>query len=479
MLTPILGQAYTARSVNAADNRCINLYPEVVPDIGMTSGFLNRAPGLKFLKTLGTGPIRGLWDHQTEVNSAYVVSGDRFYKIDNEYNSTFLGQVSGTGPVSIADSGSQIFIAANPEAFVYTDSTGTFTKITSPNFHGAKTVCYIDGYFAFNQPNTQTIWVTNILNGTVIDPLAFGAAESSPDIVNAIVSNNREVWVFGSGTSEVWYNNSTTPFPLAPIQGAYNEVGCVATYTIAKLDNSLFWLGSDPRGAGVIYRNNGYSAVRVSTHAVEYAIQSYSKISDAVAYTYQQEGHSFYVINFPSADTTWVYDVATDAWHERAGWNNGVFTRHRGACQMNFNGQTIIGDFENGNIYAFDLNTYYDNSKPQKWLRSWRALAPNTNEGKRTAQHSLQLMCETGVGLDLGQGSDPQIMLRWSDDGGHTWSNEHWASIGKVGQYGYRAFWRRLGITTKLRDRVYEISGTDPNKIIITGASLLLDGTNG
>lgn len=478
MLTPILGQAYVARSVNAADNRMVNLFPEAIPEGGQTGGFLNRAPGLRLLATIGDGPIRGLWTHTTAGLDAYVVSGNDFYKIDTNYNATLLGTVSGTGPVSIADSGTQIFIACNPDAYVYTESTNSFVQITDPDFPGAATVCYIDGYFAFNQPDSQIIWVTGILDGTQIDPLAFAAAESSPDEVVAVVNNNREVWVFGQGTTEVWYDAATTPFPLAPIQGAYNEIGCVAPFSIAKLDNSLFWLGADPRGFGIVYRNQGYTGKRISTHAIEYAIQSYGDVTDAVAYTYQQEGHAFYVLNFPSANRTWVYDVSTGAWHERASWEDSEFIRHRGECQMNFNNQTIVGDYQNGNLYAFDLDVYDDNGAVQKWVRSWRPLPPNQNNVKRTAQHTLQLNCESGMGLNDGQGNDPQVMLRWSDDGGHTWSNEHWISMGKIGQYGYRAIWRRLGMTMKLRDRVYEISGTDPIKLVVTGAELFLSGTN-
>ena len=146
---------------------------------------------------------------------------------------------------------------------------------------------------------------------------------------------------------------------------------------------------------------------------------------------------------------------------------------------MFFNNENIVGDFENGKIYALDLDMFSDNGTAQKWLRSWRALDTGANNLKRSAHHSLQLDCDCGVGLNSGQGSDPQVMLRWSDDGGHTWSNEHWTKIGKIGQYGYRAFWRRLGMTLKLRDRVYEVSGTDPVKIVILGAELHASGTNG
>jgi len=188
--------------------------------------------------------------------------------------------------------------------------------------------------------------------------------------------------------------------------------------------------------------------------------------------------------------------------------------RHRSNCQAFYNNLTLVGDFETGNVYSFDLDVYADNGDVQKWLRTWRALETGKNDLKRTAQHALQLDCETGVGLNgfdafapelynviqaedsepillendnelitepalstPVQGANPQVMLRWSDDGGHTWSYEQWRSMGKIGQYGYRAIWRRLGMTTKLRDRVYEISGTDPVKIAIMGAELIMSPT--
>ena len=545
MKTPILGSTYVARSVNAADARMVNLFPEIVPEAGKEPGFLNRAPGLNLLSTVGTGPIRGLWAFSSSDSAAFVVSGTELYKITTSYAATLLGTVAGTGPVSLADNGTQLFIAANGPSDIYNNTTNAFGQITDPDVPGAATVCYLDGYFVFNEPNSQLMWVTELLDGTSIDPLEFVSTEGSPDGLLAVTSNFREVWAFGTNSIEVWYDSGATDFPLQRIQGAFNELGCAAPFSVAKMDNGIFWLGRDRRGQGIVYRANGYSGVRISTHAVEWQIQQYADLSDAIAYTYQQDGHSFYVLIFPSANTTWVYDAATQAWHERAGFDNGQFTRHRSNCQMAFNNKIVVGDFENGNIYAFDLDDYSDNGSIQKWLRSWRALPTGQNNLKRTAHHSLQLDCETGVGLNLypgydsenidtesgldlvaeyvqtflatqsgdtltteagdgfqplGQyelsdtdisgynlvttaypaapGYDPEVMLRWSDDGGHTWSNEHWSPVGKIGAYGHRTFWRRLGMTLKLRDRVYELSGTDPVKITIMGAELILSPTN-
>jgi hypothetical protein len=476
MKTPILGSAYVARSVNAADNRMVNLFPEIVPEGGKEPAFLNRAPGLRFETSVGVGPIRGLWAFN---NHMYVVSRNELYKVDSSYNAVLLGVVAGTtDPVSMADNGIQLFVACNGPSYIYNSQTGVFSQITDSDFPGAGTVGYLDGYFVFNEPNSQKIWVTALLDGTSVDPLDFASAEGSPDGVVGIIVDHREVWVFGTNSVEVWYDSGNADFPLSRIQGAFNEIGCAAAYSIAKMDNGLFWLGKDARGQGIVYRANGYTGQRISTHAVEWHIQQYGNLSDAIGYTYQQDGHSFYVLIFPNASATWVYDVATQAWHERAGFANGQFTRHRSNCQVFFNSAVLVGDYENGNVYAFDLETYADNGSAQKWLRSWRALPPGQNNLKRTAHHSLQLDMETGVGLVSGQGSDPQVMLRWSDDGGHTWSNEHWVSIGRIGEYYRRAIWRRLGMTMKLRDRVYEVSGTDPVKIDIMGAELLLSGTN-
>ena len=507
MKTPILGATYVARSVNAADARMVNLFPEVVPEGGKEPGFLMRAPGLRRLATIGTGPIRGLWQLGPFL---YVVSGNTLYKVTSAYSATALGTIAGAGSVSISDNGTQIFIAANGPSYIYNASTNVFQQITDSDFAGAVSVGYLDGYFVFNEPNSQKFWVTSLLDGTSVDPFEFASAEGSPDGLVGLIVDHREVWLFGTNSVEVWYDAGLLDFPLQRVQGAFNEIGCAAPYSIAKLDNGIFWLGKDARGQGIVYRANGYTGQRISTHAVEWHIQQYGNLSDAIGYTYQQDGHSFYVLTFPEANTTWVYDVATQAWHERAGWVNGAWTRHRSNCQVVYNGMVVVGDYQDGRIYEFDLEYYQDDTDIQRWYRSWRALPTGQNDLKRTAQHSLQLDCETGVGLTgsmiaeaiylqtedgedlitesddnliaeqqtaITQGSDPEVMLRWSDDGGHTWSYEHWAKMGKIGQFGHRTIWRRLGMSMKIRDRVYEVSGTDPVKIAILGAELYVTPT--
>ncbi len=476
MKTPFLGSFYVARSVNAADDRCINLFPEIIPQAGKMPAWLMRAPGLRRLAEIGDGPIRGLW---MVGNIAYVASGGNLYQVDRNYTATFLGYISGTGPVSMADNGTQIFIACNPNGYIYNSLTNVFQQISDPDFPGAVQVGYLDGFFVFTEPNSQKFWITSLLDGTAIDPLDFASAEGFPDNIVSMIVDHRELWLFGTNTTEVWYDAGLADFPFTRIQGAFNEIGSAAPFAVCKADNQIYWLGADARGYGIVYRANGYIGQRVSTHAVEWQIQSYGDVSNAIMYSYQQDGHTFIMLVFPNAETSWCFDVATGAWHERAAWDTalGRFYRHRSNCQMTFGNDNVVGDFENGNLYAFDLAVYADNDEIQRWMRSWRALPTGANDLNRTAQHSLQLDCESGVGLNDGQGEDPQVMLQWSDDGGHTWSNEHWRSMGRIGNYGHRVIWRRLGMTRKLRDRVYMVAGTDPVKLALTGAELLISPT--
>jgi hypothetical protein len=377
MKTPILGAAYVARSVNAADNRMINLFPEVVPEGGKEPGFLQRTPGLRRVLNLGVGPVRGMWAYG---GFGFVLSGTTLYRVGPGYATLpIAGVISGSGPVSMADNGTQLFIAADGPSWVYNIGTNALAQISDSDFPGARQVGYLDGYFVFIEPDSQRVWVTDLLDGTSIDPLDFASAEGSADNLVGLIIDHREAWLFGERSVEVWVNAPDGPdFPLQRIQGAFNEIGCAATYSVAKMDNGVFWLGSDSRGNGMVYRANGYTGVRVSTHAVEWQIQTYGDVSDAVAFTYQQDGHSFYVLSFPTVGKTWTYDAAANAWHERAGFDNGEYVRYRAASQMVFNNEVLVGDYADGRVYALDLEYYMDDDLPQKWLRSWRAMPTGT-----------------------------------------------------------------------------------------------------
>jgi len=225
----------------------------------------------------------------------------------------------------------------------------------------------------------------------------------------------------------------------------------------------FYWLGQDQHGAGLVLRLNGYQPERLSTHALEFAINGYSRIDDAIGWTYQEEGHSFYCLSFPSGNATWCYDLATKLWHERADLeaSTGLFKRHRAQHHAYAFGQHLVAGEDDGRVYVQDLDTFSNDGDPLVRRRT----APHLHQDRQLRYHAvLELDLQAGVGLDGGAspGTDPQLALRWSDDGGHTWSTAHPTSAGPQGQYQQRAVWRRLG---RSRQRAYEVTCSDPVRV--------------
>lgn len=458
-----VGGSATARSRAFDAQRTVNLYPEVSESgTSKTVAMFVGTPGLAPWATVGSGGIRGMLRFSATL--AVVVSGENVYVVDQDGSATLVGPIGlGDGPVSLASNGTLVAIADGAALHFVNPSSRT---ITTNGVYPADSVSFIDGRFVFNESRTGRFRAT-LAYSADIDPLDFATAEGSPDDLVSLIVDHREIWLFGSSSTEVYFNAGTDGFPYQRIEGAYIEHGCAAAHSIAKIDSGVFWLGADENGHGIVLRAVGYQPQRLSTHAVEHAIAGYARIDDAVAWTYQQEGHSFYVLTFPTADATWVYDVATNLWHERA-WrdNDGRLRRHRGACHMAFAAANIVGDWQTGNLYRLDLDAYTDNGAAIARIRQAPHLAA---DGKRITHHALEVEMETGVGLVTGQGEDPQAMLQWSDDGGATWSNERWAPIGKIGKRRTRVRFRRLG---QARDRVYRLTITDPVKVAIVGATI-------
>jgi hypothetical protein len=235
---------------------------------------------------------------------------------------------------------------------------------------------------------------------------------------------------------------------------------------VARLGNSFAYLSRNIRGQAQIVQMNGYVPTRISTHAVENSLTNQT-VSNAIAWTYQLEGHEVYVISFPSINLTWCYDVASGMWHKWLYTNNlGLYERARGNCCAQFQGLVLVGDYSNGKIYKLDMLNYTDDGQHVRRLRRAPHLVADFQRGYFD---ELQIQFQPGVGNSAGDGVNPQAMLRWSDDGGSTWSNEYWTSIGLIGKYANRAIWRRLGWA---RDRVFEVSIADPVKAVIISANL-------
>lgn len=396
-------------------------------------------------------------------------------------------------PVTTQTSGSGSGLSLNVTFGTGTGNTGTYTLSGSQTiasetmyalnftilpssdgaFAGGGIVDIVDNYFIYNRPGTQQ-WAASSLLSSITPALSFSSKDGAPDNLVSIIVNDRQVYLLGEKTSEVWVDVGSFPFAFQRVPGSNSQYGIAAQFSMAKVGKSFAYLSQNDRGQGMVMMMNGYSPDRISNHAVENTLVGQT-ISDAVAYTYQMEGHEVYVISFPSINLTWAYDATTTMWYK---WlycdNTNTFSRHRSNCGAVFQGMNLVGDYANGNIYSLNLDVYTDNGQPIRRVRR----APHiTADLQRQYFEEFQIQFQPGVGIGgvttpLNNeivGADPQAMLRWSNDGGSTWSNEHWVSIGKMGKYKNRAIWRRLGWA---RDRVFEVVVTDPVKMVIVSANL-------
>ncbi len=454
VLIPFARHSYQARSKNLSGQRLVNLYAEKAPDDAKVPISLIGTPGLKPFVTVGNGPLRGL---HVAGSYLYAVSGSEVYRVDSTGDALKLGNISASfGQAVLFDNGTQIgIIDSNNDAYVATSTT--LTRITDPDFPGATSGDFVDGYGLFVQPDTDTFFISALSDFSDIDGADFAAAESSPDNIVRVIVDHREVWLFGTDTTEIWYNSGNNAFPFERINGVSIERGCAAKLSVAKMDNTLYWLGDDK----VVYRSDGYNPVRISTHAIEAAIGKYSEVSDATAFSYTQDGHKFYCLRFPTIGATWVFDISTGLWHEREsyGHNNWLANCHAFAFNKNLVGSSMTGD-----IYELDLDTYTDNGTTIQRMATGAVLWDQT---RRFITDAFELDIETGVGLPEGQGSEPLVVMDFSDDGGATWSTGDTRSLGKIGRRETRAVWRRLG---QSRERTFRILISDPVKVVILGA---------
>ena len=474
-----VGAAYTAPSIYQSDQECINYYPEVdpmknpgMPQMNMAAQrgtiALYPTPGLvEELQLPNVGPIRAM--HPLPGSTAIItVCGSSVYLINAGFNATYIGELfSSTGYCGISDNVLSAMIVDVNSRYSLDLATNTLTMIPYSDgpFIGGSCVDVVDNFLVYARPNSQQWAATDALS-TTTQALSFASKFGSSDNLVGLIVDHRQVYLLGEFTSEVWVDVGTFPFPFEIIPGSSMQHGCAAVRSISRLGNSFALLSKDTRGQAIVCVMNGYSMERISTHAIENSMVGVS-ISDASAFTYQMEGHEFYVLTVPSIDLTWVFDAATGLWHKWLYWDAAKgFTRHRGNCCAVMNDQIVIGDYENGKIYSLSQTAETDAGTPVVRVRR----APHlTTDFQRQYFSELQIQFEPGVGLSTGQGSNPQAMLRWSDDGGSTWSSEHWVTIGAQGQFKNRAIWRRLG---SARDRIFEVTVSDPVNCSIISANL-------
>lgn len=499
MRIPLLGGAYATRSIIAECQRCVNLFPEVNPKTAASPVTFYQRPGLRPLATAANNaaPVRGLY--RASNGNGYCVVGQIVYSIGNDWSLTILGMLitNGTGPVSMIDNGIELMLVdSTQQGYTIDLVTNDFAQLIDASFNGAVAVDTIDTFTIWNVPQTQQ-FQSSLSNQIIpLDPTYFASKSAYPDFLQRLIVNRNEILLIGELKGEIWYDAGGSQFPFARLPGAYIEHGTVAPFSVAASDFSVFWLSQDLQGVGYVIRQRGYDTKVISNFALSFAIRQMAAkgtIADAIGYTYTQDGHAFYVLTFPSGDQTWVFDDSLGgdpmyAWHQRS-WlgAGGMLHRDRTNCHAFINGTNVVGDWQNGTLYAMDLNVYQDTvagvTQTISCIRTFSHIFQGQGgqgqlvdaDGKRVQFESFLADIESGAGSGGpfpnpdGTTSPDQLWLRWSNDRGKSWGQSVFQSNGAPGEYLTQPKWGNLGIA---RDRVFELGYTINGPAALNGAWL-------
>jgi hypothetical protein len=454
-----VGDAYRSRSVRADAQRCINLYPERVESgDGPNASVLYGRPGLELFATMPASPIRGMWAGDGRL---FVVAGDRLLEVTSGATYTDRGSVgddASHSAVTIDPNGTQLFIVSAGNSYCDNGAGAV-------NVGAASAGAYLDGYFIRSVPDSSNFEISDLNDGTTWDPLEFGVKEGYPDHIKTIIADHRTLYLMGDQTIESWRNTGNPDFPFERDGGGFIQKGIKAKDSACRFAGGIAFIGGDYRGNPAAWVMRGYQPERVSTHAIE-AEWSYFDVSDAISYTYEELGHHFWVITFPTGSQTWAYDETARSWHQLT-YGSSLVTRHRGRCAASVWGLQLIGDHTNGKIYTQTHRVFQDEGTA---IRRVRTCPHATNHGARLFFHEFQLDAATG---DV---NNPNITLRYSNDGGVTWQADKVITGGATGDYTKRLSWRRLG---KSRDRVFEVETSQNSQVIWRDAYVRATSENG
>jgi hypothetical protein len=452
--------------------------------------------------TITNLPVRGAWELPGGKQAIWVVGNGAYLMTvatpaTGSAQTTFALKLIGTlntsaGYVCIRDNGAGGAVALVDGAYGYyyifaaAGATaqwpiGSFYQITDPNFSPASRVCFIDGWWVFNIVGTQEFFTPTSTYNLTFNGTNFALKDGATDNLVTMYENKEELWLIGEKTTEIWYDAGGTYFAFARLVSTMLQIGCSAPASIARFESQgsdgLVWFGKTERGQNVVVRTEGFSTVVISTPAINHEFAKLTFVSDAIGYTYQEDGHEFYVLTFPTAvtalgtGTTWCYDNTTDMWHQRLSYEpySQSWNRHRSNCFLSFQNQRLVGDYQNGAIYQMTRFAYTDSGWP---LVAWRR-TPHIWDGaarERVFMAYLQIDFRPGVGNQGAvMGTNPQAFLQISRDGGTTWGQILTRYLGKAGQFLNRVIWRRLSFS---RDAVIDVKVYDPVNRDVVGATL-------
>ena len=483
---PLFGEGINAYSPAVSAQRRLNCFYDVRKDGDKNKAVLRGTPGSALAWTLPTQAIRGWW---VVGDLLYAVAGAKLYSVTGNGTITALGTLgTSAGRVTLSDNGVQLGMVDGTSLYVYTlvtgsyaqaalNASGSFGAVTDANFpNGATSLAFLDGRNIANKAGTRQAYVCeqyDMTNWTNVSSLpTYMTKENSSDQLVAVDVLNGAIILWGQQSIEFWQDVGSAPNPFARITGSSQTWGLAAVNSRMALNNTMIFLGQNPQGGLQVMMLNGYTPERKSTSDIEDIITSFSTWQDATALTYILAGHPMYQLNFPTANRSFLFDSLTGAWQEV---QTGVAlqARHFANMGVSFNTINYVADVSTNNIYKLDDTAYTDNGTAIKRQVVTRHVYVDGNE---FGISELLLDMETGVGLQSGQGSDPQVMLQVSRDGGRTFGAERQLSLGAVGQCLTRVVTRRLG---SARDFVFQFTMTDPVKFVVVHGAVTVDQVEG
>jgi hypothetical protein len=484
MRLQLLGGAQSARGIIANAQRCVNLYPERNPQGSPVPFTYSQRPGWRKV-TQGpvAAPVRGLYEASN--GQDFAVIGQTVYTVagDGSWDLAPIGQLTAVSnnPVSMTDNRSQVLLVdGSATGYTITLGSNAFAPLVDPTglFNGADRVDYLDTFVLSNVINSNQ-FVSSLSNELTYDPTYVAATTGGANTLKSLIVNHRYLYLLGTEKTEMWYDAGNPGFPFAEFAGVYFEQGCLAPYSVAAQDISVYWLGRNRQGVGMVFRLRGAQVERVSNHALEYAIRQARlahHIEDAIGYTYQLDGHVFYVLVFPSADQTWVFDEATQEWHQSV-WQDpaGVWHRDRTNCFALLQSELVVGDWENGSLYILDPTKYDDDGVLIPRVRGFPHLEviaeagaqPQPTDGNVFRITRFMADMECGTSTDAG----PQVGLTWSSDRGRTQGTTVLVSAGDPAnpdRYVTQPTWQ--GTVGRARDLVFEVSWSYRGEVALNGA---------
>lgn len=434
-------QSNPARHSAAGVTRLINCYVEEAGKEGKLAFPIFPCDGLESFATLTSGgACRGIFSTDTW---CYVVSGRLLFAVDYGGGVTTVGGLPDDGVVIFSRnraSPSQVVLTTTGGfAYVLTTSgsTHTLTEISDSDLAPPHSNAFINGYTLYFTQDGR-VWYSSLDNASAIDALDFFEAEGNPDrLVRGFVHQNT-VFLLSTDTTEIWHNDpddTNNPFHRAP--GGFLQFGCLASGSVVSLRENIAFV--DNHGQ-VRIANAAGSTQRISTHAVERAIDALSDNGKMAieGFVYERRGHVFYVLS--GSSFTWIYDLTTGQWHERVSQGK---TRWRAAYYTKFKERHVVGDFESGLLYTLDPDSYDEANGHltmtiQFPVHAW----PDA-----IALNRLRFDMIPGVGLNSAtlHVSDPQLMLSISRNGGKSFESERTRSMGKIGEYTTMTIFDKCG----------------------------------